>query len=54
MTYNPDWRTEDEQRIQTLDRLYFIDLRHLKGHPQHSTYTGLWDKYKGQDIDEAV
>jgi len=54
MTYQPEWRIEDEQRVRSLECLYLIDQRHHADHPQHSTYTGLWEKYRGQKIDEAA
>lgn len=48
MPYNPDWRKEDEARVDRLERLYFLDGRkHLPyGHPLHGTYTGLHEKYQ--------
>lgn len=46
MTYQPEWRTVDEQRVRVLDCLYLIDGRANKDHPLHATYTGLWQKYK--------
>ena len=32
---------------ERLNRLYIIDGRDKKDHPQHATYTGLWEKYSG-------
>ena len=46
MTYQLEWRLEDEARVAMLDVLYDIDGRQDRSHPQHSTYTGLWEKYK--------
>lgn len=48
MTYNPEWRAEDEQRVRTLDELYFQDGRDKRDHPMHSTYTGLWQQHQEQ------
>jgi hypothetical protein len=47
MTYQPEWRQEDEARMARLERLYFLDGRkHLPdGHPLKGTYTGLHQKY---------
>lgn len=47
MTYQPQWRQEDEDRMARLERLYFLDGRkHLPdGHPLKGTYTGLHQKY---------
>jgi hypothetical protein len=53
MTYQPDWRQEDEQRVRSLECLYIIDGRGRKDengkyiHPMNNTYTGLWLKYRG-------
>ena len=30
-----------------MNRLYKIDGRDNKEHPQHGTYTGLWEKFNG-------
>lgn len=48
MTYQPEWRKEDEARVERLERLYFLDGRkHLpNGDPLKSTYTGLHQKYE--------
>lgn len=46
MTYNPDWRAEDEKRVITLECLYNIDQRHDPKHPMHMLYTGLWQQYR--------
>jgi hypothetical protein len=51
MTYQPEWRAEDEQRIRVLEALYVADGRANKEHPDHSTYTGLWQKYKEDHAD---
>lgn len=48
MTYNPEWRKEDEARVEHLERLYFLDGRDKPDHPQAFTYTGLAQKYKEQ------
>jgi hypothetical protein len=55
MTYQPEWRAEDEQRIQTLEALYIADGRANKEHPDHCLYTGLWQKHKDEqaDVQEA-
>ena len=50
MTYNPDWRPEDEQRVRSLECLYLIDGRDHSDHPMHHTYTGLWLKYRGPKV----
>jgi len=47
MTYQPEWRQEDEQRVRSLECLYIIDQRNSPDHPHHCTYTGLWLKYRG-------
>ena len=31
-----------QNRQTIIDALYHLDGRHLKGHPKHGTYTGLW------------
>ncbi len=49
MTYQAQWRAEDEHRVRVLDCLYLIDGRASKSHPMHATYTGLWIKYEGDD-----
>ena len=41
---DPQWCNAIQAR---LERLYFIDGRDKKDHPQHSTYTGLAAKYSG-------
>lgn len=52
--YQPEWRHEDEQRVRSLECLYIIDERGRLDqngkptHPLHSTYTGLWEKYRGK------
>ena len=38
---------------QRLERLYFIDGRDKKEHPQHGIYTGLTAKYSGLSRDQA-
>ena len=47
MTYQPEWRAEDEQRVRSLECLYIIDQRNKPDHPLHNTYTGLWLQYRG-------
>ena len=32
-------------RIILLELLYHLDKRHDQRHPQHNTYTGLWEKF---------
>ena len=32
-------------RVILLELLYHLDKRHDRNHPQHNTYTGLWDEY---------
>jgi hypothetical protein len=55
MTYQPEWKAEDEQRIQTMEALYIADGRQNKEHPDHSLYTGLWQKHLSEqaDVQEA-
>jgi hypothetical protein len=48
MTYNPEWRYEDEQRVRSLECLYIIDQRDDPNHEYHHTYTGLWLQYRGK------
>lgn len=54
MTYQPEWRNEDEQRVRSLECLYIIDQRGQLDadgkpvHPLHNTYTGLWQQYRGK------
>jgi hypothetical protein len=48
MTYQLEWRAEDEQRIQTLEALYVADGRANKEHPDYGLYTGLWEKHKDE------
>lgn len=38
----------DQARADFLDKLYFEDGRDKKGHPLHSTYTGLYLQYLDQ------
>ena len=45
MPYNPEWRKEDERRVEWLDKLYRLDGRHHASHPMHSLYTGLVEKW---------
>lgn len=52
MTYNPEWRAEDEKRVRTLECLYMVDGRHDPKHPDHMTFTGLWQKYREQQASE--
>jgi hypothetical protein len=33
-------------RVILLELLYHLDKRHDRNHPQHNTYTGLWQKYQ--------
>lgn len=33
-------------RVILLELLYHLDKRHDQRHPQHNTYTGLWQKYQ--------
>lgn len=51
MTYQPEWRQEDEQRVRSLECLYIIDQRDKADHPLHHTYTGLWQQYRGKKAD---
>jgi len=51
MTYQPEWRVEDEQRVRSLECLYIIDQRDKPDHPHHNTYTGLWQQYRGKKAD---
>ena len=50
MTYQPEWRAEDEARVVRIEELYARDKRDElpKGHPLRCTYTGLADKYRAQ------
>lgn len=48
MTYQPEWRHEDEQRVRSMECLYIIDRRDDPSHEHHNTYTGLWLKYRGK------
>lgn len=45
MTYNPQWRKEDERRLEWLEKLYRLDGRHHDCHPLYQRYTGLAVKY---------
>lgn len=49
MTYQPEWRAEDERRMRMLDYLFFVDGRDDKSHPDHALYTGLAEKYRGTE-----
>ena len=40
----PEWVRAQTDRMLRTERLYVLDGRHLKGHPQHGLYTGLYDK----------
>jgi len=33
-------------RVILLELLYHLDKRHDQSHPQHNTYTGLWQQYQ--------
>ena len=33
-------------RVVILELLYHLDKRHDLRHPQHNTYTGLWQKFQ--------
>ena len=33
-------------RVILLELLYHLDKRHDRSHPQHNTYTGLWQQYQ--------
>lgn len=52
MTYQIEWRKEDEARIERLEQLYFLDGRDKRDHPDHMTYTGLAMKYREQQASE--
>ena len=45
MPYDPNWRIEDERRIEWLDKLYRLDGRQHACHPMHCLYTGLVQKW---------
>jgi hypothetical protein len=45
MTYNPEWRAADEQRVVTLEQLYIEAGRQDPKHPSHMLYTGLWQQH---------
>lgn len=46
-TINP---SEENRRQQYLDRLYELDGRHDRQHPDYGTYTGLFQKRVNQLI----
>ena len=45
MNYQPQWRAEDELRVEWLELCYRLDGRYHYCHPQHQLYTGLIAKY---------
>ena len=44
ISYKPEWRKEDEERVLRMKRLYILDGRHRPNHKLHGIYTGLNDK----------
>jgi hypothetical protein len=45
-SYHPDCNPVEQQaRQELLDDLYHRSGRDRKGHPLHSTYTGLWQEW---------
>jgi len=45
MTYQPEWRAQDELRVLWLEFCYQLDGRNHYCHPDHGLFTGLVDKY---------
>ena len=44
ISYKPEWRKADEERVLRMERLYILDGRHRLDHKLHGLYTGLNDK----------
>ena len=44
LSYKPEWRKADEERVLRMERLYILDGRHRPNHKLHGIYTGLNDK----------
>ena len=52
ISYKPEWRKEDEERVLRMERLYVLDGRHRPDHKLHGLYTGL--DAKAEELEKFI
>tara|TARA_R100000781_G_scaffold2892_2_gene4381 strand:- start:234 stop:488 length:255 start_codon:yes stop_codon:yes gene_type:complete len=52
ISYQPEWRKEDEERGLRMERLYILDGRHRPDHKLRGLYTGL--NAKGEELENYI